>query len=343
MFKLFKKIIGKGETFFSDAGAVLLLLLGIGVIALSVGTALRIRFRSLPEIVISAAGTFVGTFIMTRAMRRFSRNYFRSESEELAKAEQARIDAEAKLRDEISRSSRLEQDIKAAQDKIHHLEHRLSIIANVTEIQPACELVVGKFSFDITDFHEEEVDRDEDDKPHPISKNYHLTKEYYRGVYERSGVLKLAVDLSRINLRETAHEIFVYGPFSYNTSIETGSERHNWQMKGRREREYWKGSDKDDMELVAIKVTKINDDKRMDRQEAAVLDQIRNLTALDSMKAFSDNMVVEFVKLLLKPTGKTVKYLPGLSNDESEKVVTLNDFVSDFNRRLKAEERGLLE
>jgi len=343
MFNLFKKITEKRKTIFNDVGAVFLLLLGIGVVALSVGAALCISLSSLPGVVISASGTFVGTFIITRAMRRFSRNYFRSESEELAKAEQARLDAEARLRNEISRSSRLEQDIKAAQDKIHHLEHRLSIIANVTEIQPACELVVGKCGFDIIDFHEEEVDHDEDDKPHPISKNYHLTKEYYRGVYERSGVLKLAVDLSRINLRETAHEIFIYGPFSYDTSIETDSEHHNWQMKGRREREYWKGSSKDDMELVAIKVTKLNDDKRMERQEEAVQNQIRNLQALDSMKTFSDNMVVEFVKLLLKPTGKTVKYLSEFPDDASGEVTVLSDFVSNFNRRLKAEEHGLLE
>ena len=343
MFDLFKRITKQGKAFFNDAGAVLLLLLGIGVIALSVGMALRIRLLSLPEIAISAAGTFVGTFIITRALRKFSKNYFGSESEALAKAEQARLDAESKLRSAIAKTSRLEQDIEAAQGRIQHLEHRLSIVANVTEIQPACELVVGKCGFDITDFYEEEIDREEDGKPHPLSKNYHLVKEYYRGVYERSGVLKLAVDLPRIDLRETEHEIFIYGPFSYSTSLETGSEHHKWKMKGRREREYWKGTSKDDMELAAIKVTKLNDDRRTEQQEEAVLDQIRNLKAADSMKAFSDNMVVEFVKLLLKPTGKTVKYLSKLPEDAPEGLTTLNDFVSDFNRRVKTEERRRLE
>jgi len=343
MFDSFKKITQKGRAFFNDAGAVFLLLLGIGVIALSVGIALRIRLLSLPEIVISAAGTFVGTFIITRALRRFSKNYFSSESEELAKAEQARLDAESKLRNAIARASQLAQDVAAAQDKIQNLEHRLSIVANVTEIQPACELVVGKCGFDITDFYEEEIDREEDGKPHLLSKNYHLAKEYYRGVYERSGVLKLAVDLPRISLRETEHEIILYGPFSYSTSLETGSEHHKWKMKGRREREYWKGTSKDDMELVAIKVTKLNDERRTERQEAAVQDQIRNLKTVDSMKAFSDNMVVEFVKLLLKPTGKTVRYLPTPPDDAPEELTTLNDFVSDFNRRVKTEERRRLE
>ena len=62
-----------------------------------------------------------------------------------------------------------------------------------------------------------------------------------------------------------------------------------------------------------------------------------------SLKAFSDNMVVEFVKLLLKPTGKTVKYLSKLPEDAPEGLTTLNDFVSDFNRRVKTEERRRLE
>ena len=333
----------RSRDIFGNGYAMSLLLSGIGVIAVSVGVAIKVQITALPAIAISASGTFVGTFIVARALRRFSKSYFRSESEEVAKAEQARIDAESKLRNEIARASRLEQDVEAAQDKIHHLEHRLSIFANVTEIQPACELVIGKCGFDITDFHEEEIARDEDEKPHLLSKNYHLAKEYYRGVYEHSGVLKLAVDLPRINLRETEHEILVYGPFAYNTSIETGSEHHKWKLKGRREREYWKGSGRDDMELVAVKVTRLKDDMRMERQEAAVMDQIRNLKTVDSMKSFSDNMVVEFVKLLLKPTGKTVKYLPSLPADAQEGLTTLSDFVADFNRRLKTEEPRLLE
>ena len=339
----FLTLFKRGKDMLGNGYAMSLLLGGLGIIAASIGVALKVQITALPAIAISATGTFVGTFIVARALRRFSKSYFRSESEEVAKAEQARIDAESKLRLEIARSSRLEQDIEAAQDKIQNLEHRLSIFANVTEIQPACELVIGKCGFDITDFHEEEIDREEGEKPHPLSKNYHLAKEFYRGVYERSGVLKLAVDLPRINLRETEREILLYGPFAYNTSIETGSEHHRWKMKGRREREYWKGSSKDDMELVAVKVTKLKDEKRAEQQEEAVQDQIRNLKAVDSMKSFSDNMVVEFVKLLLKPVGKPVRYFPTLPDDAPEGITTLSDFVSDFNRRLKTEDRHLIE
>ena len=320
---------------FTNGYGMALLLAGIGVIVLSVGIALRIRILSLPEIAISAGGTFVGTFIITRALRRFSKSYFSNDSEALVKSEKARLDTVLELQNEKAKALRLEQDIKAATEKINSLEHRLSIFANVTEIQPACEMVVGKCNFDITDFYEEELSSEESEKPHLISKNYHMVKEFYRGVYERSGVLKLAVDLPRINVRENDREIFVYGPFTYNTSIDIKSDDKNWKMKGRREKEYWKGADKDDMELVAVKVTKLNDEKRSLQHEKDVRDKIKNLEIVNSVKPLSDNMVLGFLKLMLKQTGKEIKYIPELPETAPEGMLTLGEFINDFNRRVE--------
>ena len=325
---------------FTNGYGMAMLLGGIGVIALSVGVAIKVQITALPAIAISATGTFVGTFIITRAMRRFSKSYFSTDSAALVKSEQARLDTELELRSEKAKALRLEQDIKAATEKISSLEHRLSIFANVTAIQPACEMVVGNCNFDITDFYEEELSSEESEKPHLISKNYHMVKEFYRGVYERAGVLKLAVDLPKINVRETDREIFVYGPFTYNTSIDIKSDDKNWKMKGRREREYWKGADKDDMELVAVKVTKLNDEKRSLQHERDVRDKIKNLEIVNSVKPLSDNMVLGFLKLMLKQTGKEIKYVPELPEITPEGMLTLGEFITDFNRRV--EEKQLL-
>ena len=350
MFKIFNRIfkplkyiweliLKKVECILNELQGMILLLLGIGVIAFAIVAALWIRLPILP-VVISAGGTFIGTFIITCAMRRFSKSFFNSyESDALLKANQEKLDAELELQNAKAENSRLEQDNESKEDEIRSLKHQLSISSNnVGLIYPSSELICGKLPFHINDFYEKPINEELKIYTNiPFIKKYNITKEFYRGVYERSGVLNFAVDLSKINIFETENEIAVYGPFAYKTSIDNGTDHREWKMRGRREREHWEGFRKGDVKLVSVEVTDFNNEKWEKIQEKDIQDRINSWDKIDpNVKFVLDKMVFEDVKIMLKPTGKKIIYCPEFAVGESqEKTIALNDFISDYNKRLE--------
>lgn len=357
MFKVLNRIIvdpckwiwEKTKCISNNAYGMLLLLFGIGVIAFSMVAALSTSGRLLP-VVISAVGTFFGTFIITRAMRRFSKSFFNDESKELLNANQAKLDAELELQNETARRKQAEHDLEAANDEIRSLKHQRSISSdNVGLIYPSRELIVGKLPFHITDFYNLPIGN----KPivHsdlvsklPFVEKFNMTKEFYRGVYERSGVLNFSINLSEINIFETENEILVCGPFAYRITIDADDHRE-WKMRGRCEREVWEGSARDKMKIVSVEVTELNNEKWQKKQEQDVQKRITGLDKIDvHMKSILDQMVFGSVEAMLLPTKKKIRFMPDLPEEMAqEKLMTLNDFISDFNRRMMEDRKALTE
>ncbi|MBQ7694244.1 MAG: hypothetical protein IJT50_03885 [Lentisphaeria bacterium] len=293
--------IEKIKSFSRDVEAMLLLLLGIAIMAAAIVVAVHMAPLALLAIAVAVAGTFIGTFIIAGALRRFSPSVVSSVSSELEKLKKEKTDAESKLNEELSKNEQLERSLKSKEKECSTLERRLSMFANVTKIQPELKLEAGKFSFDITDFCEEKIPGEKDGTPqkHLLSGHYHQVRDFYRGVYKYSGELHLAADLAKINIYETDDEITIYGPFYYSPTISLDYEE-KWLMPGRRERESLKGDTPEDMEVTELTVTKTRDEKNAEKQVQQVRQNLRNLKIIDSMECFTDNIVVEFVKAILK-------------------------------------------
>ena len=327
--------LDKLKSFFQNLEAMLLMSLGMAVIAGSAVAAGYMAPMALLAIVVAVIGTSIGTFIIAGALRRFSPSVVSSDSSEVAKLKLERADVELKLDEELSKNERLEKSLKSKEDECHALERRLSMFANVTKIQPVLELVTGKFSFDITDFCEEKIPGEKDGAPqkHLLSGHYHQVQDFYRGVYKYSGELHLAADLAKINIYETDDEITIYGPFRYTPSISLDYEE-KWLLPGRREQESLRGDTPDEMEVTEITVVKARDEKRAERQVQHVRQNLKNLKIIDSMECFTDNIVFEFVKALLKPACKKVKFVERVPVGMPPGMKTLGEFVTDFNSRI---------
>ena len=328
--KFMSSFFGRLKSFVCDLWAML----GVVVIACSAIGAGYMVPMALLAIIVAVIGTFIGTFIIAGALRRFSKPALTSDSSEVAKLKQEREDVESKLQEELSRNEQLEQSLKSKEKECSTLERQLSMFANVTKIQPVLELVTGKFSFEIRDFLEKPIPGEKDSTPqkHLLSGHYHQEQEFYRGVYEYSGELHLAADLAKINIYETDDEITIYGPFHYTPTIGLGYEE-KWLMHGRREREFSRGNSPEDMEVTEITVTKTRDEKNEELQIQQVRQNLRNLKIIDSMESFTNNIVVEFVKTLLKPSGKQVKFVPNLPDGMPSGVKTLGAFIDEYNAR----------
>ena len=308
---------------FSNLGATLVLASGIAIMAIGIVGALWMMPTAFLPTLFSALGSFIGAFIIAGALHRF----VFSPSGDKAKLEEA----EAATREEQRKNRELSEALEKVKAEKEELQHRLTTFANVTEIQPVMKLVTGELSFDITDFCEKRLD---DDKPgkHLLSGKLHETPEFFRGVYRYSGKLNLAVDLAKIKVVETDDAITICGPFEYEPLLDL-DHKAEWLMHGRREQEFRHGQTEKGMETCEIKVIKPRDPDFEDEQVAALHENLKYLKIIDSMKTFTDKIVVEFVKLMLAPTGKAITYSP--TANEAFSTKTLNELVTAYNNRIK--------
>lgn len=320
---------------FNKVKAVLVMLSGIVIMTCLVGVALSLSLHSWPSVVLTLVGTFFGTVMIFGSVRQFSKWDFRAESEELAKSEQARIAIESELSDEKAKNARLAQELDAERKNNLELEHRLTIFANVTKIQPAFKIVPAEIDFDITDFSGERPINESAAKKHPITGNYHKEQDFYRGVYKYSGKVHLMVDLAKINLCETDDEIIIYGPFAYSQACEPQEEK--WLLPGRREHVLLRGESEDDMEVDEITVTKTMDRKGEEKQVALVRESVKHLKMIDQMRMFTDNIVKNMIELMLRPTGKQIRFIESTPAGVPDltSLKPLGEFISDFNRRIE--------
>ena len=321
------------ENFYNKVKAVSAMLLGIVIIAGSVGTALGLSLLSWPSVIITLTGTFIGTFMIFGSLRQFSKGYFRAESEELAKSEQARIIAESELSNEKAKNNRLEQELDTARKNNLELEHRLTVFANVTKIQPAFKIVPAEIDFDINDFYEKPID-DAKISQNFFTKKYTKEQDFYRGVYHYSGKTFLMVDLATIKLFDADDKITIYGPFAYSQACEP--QKEEWLLHGRREHESWFGKSEEDMAVdeMEITVTKTLDYNGEEEQKALVRENVKHLKMIEQMRTFTDCIVKHLIEAILMPTGKQIIFIE--SNPvEVPNLTTLGEFISDFNRRIE--------
>ena len=321
-----KMNIGMGskiKDFFSNAKAMLTLLLGIVIIAFSVGLALYLSLHSLPSVLITLAGTFIGTFTIAGAVQ-----YFRT------KPDGRWRNVEDELREKKEENTRLNRELVAEREQIRELKHTLTTFANVTKIQPAFKIVPAEIDFNITDFYGSDPINETAAKKHPLSGNYRKEQDFYRGVYKYSGKTYLMVDLAAIKLHETDDEIIIYGPFAYDNVSECNGEE--WLLPGRREHVWLRGKTENDMKVDKITVTEICDRDGELKQAAMVKASVKNLKMIEQMKTFTDNIVKKMIELMLKPTGKQIKFMESIPED-GRKLERLGEFISDFNRRIETE------
>lgn len=245
--------------------------------------------------------------------------------------QQERDDAETELRDEKVKVRHLEQDIAEQRRKNSELEHRLTVTANVTKIQPALKFVPAEIDFDITDFYEELKDEPKTSQNF-ITRNFSEEQDFYRGVYHYSGKTFLMVDLQTVKLCETEDEITIYGPFVYSQACE--SKKEEWLLHGRRERVSLFGESKNDMKLEKIEVTEMRDCDGEDKQIAMLRENVKHLKMIEQMRIFTDDIVKHLIELMLKPTGKRIKFIES-TPEATPDLKLLGVFISEFNRRME--------
>lgn len=315
---MMSNIIGRIKDLVANLKAMFFLIFGIAVIASSVGFSIYSSPRSLPVVLIAAAGTFFGAFLISGAFRRFTTPMYGNDKQVLEKAK-------SQLKDK-------EEEILRLKDENRDLNHRLETYVNITKIQPALKLVTGEVSFDITDFMEKIIS-DDDPTQHPITRNFHQNRELYRGVYKYSGTLHLAANLEKLNVYETKTAITIYGPFDYTPMLGTDY-KEKWLLHGRREKVLLSGKCKDAMREKEIEVTSILDYDNEELQRTFVRERLQNLEIVNSMKTYTDKIIIEFLKLMLHPTGKQIIFEPRVPDGlpVGLKLKTLQEFIEDYNR-----------
>ena len=313
-------IFGRIKDFLTNLEAMLFLALGILVIAVSVGFSIYLKPLSLPVILIAAAGSFCGAILIAGAFRRFTPKVLcNNDKLELEKAKSQLADKE--------------KAICELKEENENLNHRLKTFVNITKIQPALKLVTGEISFDITDFLEKIL---KDGKPtrHPITGNYHQLRELYRGVYQYSGTLHLAANLEKLNIYETDTAITIYGPFDYTPMLGTDY-KEKWLLHGRREKVMLFGDCENAMKEKEIKVTETLDYDNEEFQRTQVRERLQNLDMINSMKIYTDKIIIEFLKVMLHPTGKEIIFKGHVSDlPAGLKLRTLQEFIEDYNNEI---------
>lgn len=313
-------IFGRIKDFVTNLKAMLFLAFGFAVIALSVGLSIYLKPLSLPVILIAAAGTFCGALLIAGAFRRFTPAVYCNDKLELDKAKSQLADKE--------------KEIRELQEENKHLNHRLKTFVNITKIQPALKLVTGEISFDITDFLEKII-KDNGVTRNPLTRNFHQIRELYRGVYQYSGTLHLAANLEKLNMYETKTAITIYGPFDYTPMLGTDYQE-KWLLHGRREKVMLSGDCEDAMKEKEIKVTEILDYDNEERQRTLVRERLHNLDMINSMKIYTDKIIIEFLKLMLHPTGKEIIFENHVPDrlPVGLKLKTLQEFIEEYNKEI---------
>ena len=300
--------------------------LGLGLAVTLGGIVMASYMPHVLSLPITALSGFIGGFVIARAIPRFVPD----PSSDKSKLEEAEVG----LEEEKLANRMLAVKLREAQDENAKLQHRLATFANITKIHPVMKLVTGELAFDITDFYEKKLDCDEGKQPvkHFLSRKYHEMIEFYRGVYRYAGKLNFAVDLANIKVVESDREITICGPFDYKPLLDL-DHKAKWLMHGRREQEFRHGKNEGNLETYGIKVIKVRDHENEDEQISALHENIRNIKIIEPMKVFTDKLVVEFVKLMLAPTGKSIKFSP-IAN-ELYPTKTLGELVAAFNDKIE--------
>ena len=317
-------IFGRIRDFITNLKAMSFLALGMAITVMTVGfsiyLSLSARSSSVLAVLIAAAGAFVGALLVAGAFRRFTPSMYCNDKLELEKAK--------------SQLENKDKEIRELQEENEHLNHRLQTFVNITKIQPALKLVTGEISFDITDFLEKII-KDNEPTRNPITRNFHKIQELYRGVYQYSGTLHLAANLEKLNVYETQAAITIYGPFDYTPMLGTDY-KEKWLLHGRREKVLFAGDCENAMREKEIKVTSILDYDNEERQRTLVRERLQNLDMIDSMKIYTDKIIIEFLKLMLHPTGKEIIFEDRVPDrlPAGLKLKTLQEFIEEYNKEI---------
>lgn len=322
---------------FTNVKATITLFMGIAIMAFGIGGALWMMPTAILPTIISSLGGFIGAFIIAGVLHHFAIDTS-SDNGKLEKAMAETMEVQQKNL-ELSKSlEKAEEALKGVQAENAELLHRLDTFVNITRIQPVMKLVSGELSFDITDYYEKQLG-DIKQEIHPLTRKIHEIRDVYRGVYKYSGQLNMAVDLAKIKVVETADTITICGPFVYQPLLDLDY-NDKWLMYGRREQERYHGRSENDMEIDEIQITKNRDLTLEEEQKRLLKDNLKNLKVIDSMKNFTDKIVVEFVKLMLAPTGKKITYSP--TDNEAFSTKTLDELVKAYNSKVASQEKHVL-
>lgn len=300
---------------FTNVWAASVLGLGIAIVALGIAGALLIPPRwAIGPTIVSALCSFIGAAVIVRAVDRFV-VHPSTDKEKLAEAERENQEIRAEL--------------KRSREKNEELQHRLDVSVNVTKIRPALKLTPCVIDFDITDFYEKELARRQKKGGLPIIGRTREEVEFYRGVYRYSGRLNVSVDLCKIRLVETEDAITIFGPFDYELSevIDGAGSKGEWLMHGRRELEF-----REQGKPPRVEVRDYRDPDLETEQAETVRRSLSRPKFFASMQPANDQFVVEFLKLMLAPTGKKIRYSEEAG--ESLPTKTLEEFVAAYNSRV---------
>ena len=316
MSNIFERI----KDFIANLKAMLLLALGMAVIALSVGFSIYLSPRSIPVVLFAAAGTFCGALLIAGAFRRFTPAVYANDKVTLESVK-------AQLKE---KADEIQELVKKNED----LEHQLKSFVNITKIQPAFKLVTGEIAFDITDFLEKVI-KDYELTRNPLTRNFHRIRELYRGVYKYSGTLHLAANLEKLNIYESKTAITIYGPFDYTPMLGTDY-KEKWLLHGRREKVMLAGDCENAMREKEIKVTAALDYDNEEIQRSLVREKLQNLDMINSMKIYTDKIIIEFLKLMLHPTGKEIIFEDRVPDrlPVGLKLKTLQEFIEEYNKAM---------
>ncbi len=172
-------------------------------------------------------------------------------------------------------------------------------------------------------------------------------KVFYRGVFHCSGDLKLATNLEdlKIYVPADSDEIIVIGDFAYTSSLITETFKKDWLMRGRRETEISRGPDETHLKTASIEVELGKESENEEKPENDNWDKLSKVAdKFDFMKINSDEMIRQLIRIMLQPTGKTVKFR---CDDNIEKpkgqITTLKNYIDEYNLEIdKRKEQHLL-
>ena len=324
------------KTLFTNLGTIITLCIGIMIVAAGFGGALLMKPSAAGSILVSTLSSLVGGFIIARAWHRSAT----LPSDDNGKLEEVLAETRKVQQKNLELSRSLEKAEEALEKEKEalgkekaektELQHRLDTSVNVTKIQPAMKLVTSELSFDITDFYEKPLG--EEHYTRLLTRKEHKDPVFYRGVYKYAGQAELRVDLSKIKLTESADRITICGPIEYEQKIMQDENESKWLMHGRREEEAHHGQTEKEMEVYEIKVKEVRDRDLEDEHIKVLKENVKKLKLFDSIKASTDKLVVEFVKMMLAPTGKQITYNP--TANEAISTRTLGEFVTDYNNRV---------
>ena len=304
---------------FTNLRATIILCIGIAIIVAGNVGALWMMPTAVLPVIFSFFSTFIGAFVLAGVLPHFIVKNSINEKLEKARAE---------TKEEQRKNLELRDALRNAKMEQEKLLHRLNSSINVTGLQPVMKITPGELRFTTTDYYEKRLDSKEP-YTHFVSRKRHEDPEFYRGICRYSARQNISVDLCKIKVAETDDAIVLYGPIEYETS--TIDDETTWLMQ-RHEQESRHGDTDEDLETYEIKVNPTCDPKWKEEQIAEMKKNLK-ASVIEPMKPFLDSFVVEYIKLLLAPTGKSIIYHP--TSDGVLSSLTLGKLItSSYNNKV---------